>query len=489
MKLKKLISLFLASMVFLGMVGCAKDDGQTVNVKDLYVPTYEDTYEMMLRSDLSPDVCNKEQLLLYKECGFNTIPLLPEWVGMAPNDVAPYVEEYEKYEQALEDWDGNEETKPVEPTKPNFIKGLELCEEVGLDVFIRYHCVTYVSKDPTDEPNYFEKFLYNLDLRKYPAVKGFMIADEPTYGQVNDIVDRYLPWFNENYGGEGYEFFVNLNGAESTAWRDKYSSGLFHEDLVKHYYEDVLDKADSINKTLSFDTYVLHSDGTNNYVHDSFLHSALAMRKHANKYDTGLGAYIQCFTGYSTLRDLTSYADFSFQVYTYLSFGANRLSYYGYRDYSTEKHLVEGGEPRDKWYWAQHSMDVCKKLDGILANFEWNGIYTNVGSKSFFSENEAFERIEKDSLKKLNGVKSFKSNYDAIVGQFEDANGNDAFMLVNYEEPSIKHNNKVTMTFDKADGVMYYRDGDPYVVGLKNKTFTVDLEPGEGVFIIPLYKK
>ena len=62
-------------------------------------------------------------------------------------------------------------------------------------------------------------------------------------------------------------------------------------------------------------------------------------------------------------------------------------------------------------------------------------------------------------------------------------------MLVNYEEPSIKHNNKVTMTFDKADGVLYYKDGDPVVAGLKNKTFTIDLEPGEGVFIIPLYKK
>ena len=43
--------------------------------------------------------------------------------------------------------------------------------------------------------------------------------------------------------------------------------------------------------------------------------------------------------------------------------------------------------------------------------------------------------------------------------------------------------------FEDADGILYYRDGDPIVEVLQNKTFNIDLKPGEGVFMIPLYKK
>ena len=176
-----------------------------------------------------------------------------------------------------------------------------------------------------------------------------------------------------------------------------------------------------------------------------------------------------------------------------MAFGAKRLSFDGYRTWAasdrTEIHLVDGGVPNAKWYMTKDVIAMIKKLDGVLYNFEWDGIYTNLGTGSFFDTNEAFEAIKSDDLDTLRGVKSFKSKYDTIAGQFKDKDGNDGFMIVNYEEPSIKHDNKVTMTFENADGVLYYRNGEPTVEGLANKTFTIDLKPGEGVFIIPVYKK
>ena len=48
---------------------------------------------------------------------------------------------------------------------------------------------------------------------------------------------------------------------------------------------------------------------------------------------------------------------------------------------------------------------------------------------------------------------------------------------------------KIKVVPESADGVLYYRDGEPVVEGLADKTFTIDLKPGEGVFIVPLYKK
>ena len=487
MKLKKACSMFLAMVSCTGLISCGTTS--EIKVEDLIVPTYEDAGEMMLRADLPPNSSDRAQMELYKACGFNAIPLTED--NFSAGEVAPYMEKLEQYNEAVKNWNGNPDTKPTEPEKPNYIKALELCEELDIDVFIRPHS-SYTAKDPESvigQPNYFEQFFYNTDFRDYPAVKGFMVCDEPTYGQVTDLTNRYLTWFNENYGGEDYELLINHNGPNSSAWKDKFSKTKSYSEFINYYNDNFLSKLNAARKTLSFDTYVLHNNGSNNYVHEGFLSSCLGVRKYANQFGVDFGAYIQCFTGYSTLRNPSSYADFSFQVCTYLAFGAKKLSFYGYRDFPPEKHLVESGEPNEKWYWVQDVNTMIKKMDGILFNFDWDGIYTNVGTGSFFEVNDAFDAINKDDLDSLRGVKSFTSKYDAIVGQFKDANGNDGFMLVNYEEPSIAHKNKVTMNFKDADGVLYYKDGEPIVEVLKNKKFTIDLEAGEGVFIIPLFKK
>lgn len=493
MKLKRLFSIALVFVMAFSIVGCNK----TLSIEDLSVPTYQDAGKMVLRVDLPPNMSDRAQMELYKECGFNTIPLTEDF--FSADKVAPYMEELKAYNTALASWDGKEETKPIEPEKPKYIQALELCGEIGIDVFIRPHCGQYVAYAPEkeiDNDNYFEKFFYNFDFHDYPAVKGFMVADEPTWGQVTDLANRYMPWFNENYGGDrdgdgeaDYELFVNLLASGSTVWKDKYSQTKTYEEFMTHYHDDFLSKANSKNKTISFDAYVLNNDGINNYVSKTFLFNCYNMRNYADKYNMDLGAYVQCFTGYSTLRDPASFADFAFQVYTYLAFGVNRLSYYGYRDYPPESHLVEGGVPRQKWYWVKEINAIIDKLDGLLANFDWQGVYTNVGTGSFFEINDTFDMIKNGSLKSLNGIKSVTSKGDSFVTHFKDKDSRDAFMLVNYEEPSIDKTNKVTMEFEDADGIMYYRDGEPIVEVLNNKTFSIDLKAGEGIFMIPLYKK
>ena len=495
MKLKKLLSLALVFVISLSATGC----NSTVTLEDLAVPTYQDVEEMILRVDLPPNMSSREQMELYKECGFNTIPMTEDF--FTAEEVAPYMDELATYKTALENWDGNEETKPIEPEKPLYIQALELCEELDIDVFIRPHHTGFNKADQGNpnvagdynavigKPNYFEKYFYNLDFHDYPAVKGFMVVDEPTWGQVTDLINRYLPWFNENYGDGNYELFCNLLASGNTAWKDKFSQTKVYDEFITLYHDEFLSKANSKNKTISYDSYGLANDGVNNYVSDTYFSNCVNMRGYADRFNMGFGGYIQCFTGYSNLRDPISFADFAFQVYTYLAFGANRLSYYGYRDYPPESHLMDGGTPRQKWYWVQEINTIIKKLDGLLANFDYEGFVTSVGTGSFFEVNESFEAVKTKALESLNGVDSFVSKYDAFMTQFKDADGRKAYMLVNYEEPSLTHTNKVSVEFDDADGLMYYRDGEPKIEVLENKTFNIDLKPGEGVFMIPLYKK
>lgn len=484
--MKKLLSLALVFIMLFSVAGCATP----VKVEDLEIPTYKDEKEMVLRVDLPPNMSDREQMELYKECGFNTIPLTEDFFSAA--DVDPYMDALAKYEEELAKWNGDEDTKPTEPDKPKYIQALELCEELDIDIFIRPHHNPYVSGTPEkviNDPNYFEKFFSKLDFHDYPAVKGFMIVDEPTWGQVTDLINRYLPWFNEYYGDGNYEMFANLLGSGSTVWKDKYSQTKTYADFMNHYHDEFLDKVNSKNKTISYDAYVLCNDGTSNFVADRYLQGLLSMRQYADKYNAEFGAYVQCFTGYSNLRDPASLADFAYQIYTYLAFGVDRLSFYGYRDYPPESHLMEGGTPRAKWYWVQQMNTVIKKLDGLLGNFKWEGVYTNVGTGSFFETSNMFENIKKDALKSLKGISEVKSKYDTIVTQFVDGTGRNAYFLVNQEEPSLEKTNKASLKFEKADGVMYYRNGDPVIATLENGTFNIELEPGEGVFIIPLYKK
>ena len=203
MKLKKLLCLALASMISVSAVGCTElFGGTTVNVNDLNVPVYQDAGETVLRVDLPPNQADRDQMLLYKECGFNAIPLTDDFCSSS--EVAPYMEKLAVYKEELAKWDGiNPATKPIEPQKPAYIQALELCEELDIDVYIRPHSDN-VSETPeamfdengVAQKNYFEERFYNIDFRDYPAVKGFMMCDEPTYGKLTDLQNRYIPWFN-----------------------------------------------------------------------------------------------------------------------------------------------------------------------------------------------------------------------------------------------------------------------------------------------------
>ena len=171
-------------------------------------------------------------MLQYADCGFNAIPLTDDFCSSV--EVAPYMEALAKYEEELAKWDGvNPATKPKEP--------LELCEELGIDVYIRPHS-DFVAEEPENAlgtKTYYEERFYNFDFTKYPAVKGFMMVDEPTYGKVTDLANRYLPWFNENYGDKGYEVLVIHLSPGNNNWKDKYSNGLGWDDYIAHFYNDL----------------------------------------------------------------------------------------------------------------------------------------------------------------------------------------------------------------------------------------------------------
>ena len=150
--------------------------------------------------------------------------------------------------------------------------------------------------------------------------------------------------------------------------------------------------------------------------------------------------------------------------------------------------MITDGVPNERYYWVQDALKMLEKFDHVLLSYKWEHLYTNVGTGSRLAKNPAFEYV-RGKVKPITDVNKVKSKYDITINEFSDANGNKGMMIFNYDEPMMKRNNKVELTFEKADGVLYYKNGEPTTSVLTDHKFTIELGSGEGVFAIPLYKK
>ena len=457
---KKALSVALAcAFVFGTFSGCGN---KQLTVDDLVIPTYEDNKSIRIGSSLPPNYTNRKMLEDYIEAGFTELEM-------------------------------TDDSGKMDQDNPDFLYGLELCEELGLNAALLMHR-TVVAYEQTDEPTWWEDRFGNMDFRDYPALKGFWITDEPRWPQYDDMEDRHLTWFNENYGGEYFEWRVCLFGRNqpATIWEN---TDIDYDAYAERYLK-ILDKVDAPNKELCIDFYTLRDDGKQKYMlpEDIMTNADAAMRAEARGINLAL--CIQSFGGSDwggTYRYPSTFSEMSWSVYNALSYGADALAYFGYCDWPSFnfKCMVTEGEPNELWYHVKKVNNDIKKFDHVFLNFKWEAILTNVGTGSRNSSNEAFEMAKvKDMVSnKLNGISAVNSKYDVFITELSDGT-NDGYWIMNYDDPVNARDNKVQVTFENADGLLYYRDGEPNVIVLgKDKVFELNVKAGEGVFVIPVYAK
>ena len=72
------------------------------------------------------------------------------------------------------------------------------------------------------------------------------------------------------------------------------------------------------------------------------------------------------------------------------------------------------------------------------------------------------------------------------MGVMEDANGNEGYVLVNYNDSTKDRAQTITLTFDSdVTEVVIYRNGVAETVSVTNKTLSVSLATNESVIILP----
>ena len=316
---------------------------------------------------------------------------------------------------------------------------------------------------------------------EYKSFAGLKIKDEPAY---SDIASYHTAKtrFDKVLGDEKM-FYMNLLPALAGP---AYVTADYRE-YIREYVRQI------DTPYVSYDQYPLkQSNKGKPYILRSFLYNMQEVRAAAPGKDMYTFLLATEHTGY---RGLTSVADATFQTYSFLAYGGKGIQWFCYGplpEFDGTSHFKEScigrdGKPTEIYDYIKTANLEIRAFEHIYNNFEWKGVMTTIGSENDNGgENENFAYLS-DTVTKHDRIVSLKTTQDTLTGIFEDGDGRDGFMIVNFTEPTEKRKNKVELTLKDASRAIIVKNGKEEVVDTDaNDKLTFTMNEGEGYFVIPL---
>lgn len=503
---KRAISMTLALLMLTGIGGCTKEDksDEPLNVT-AGTPVYEDDTYIELAAYCGPrrggyrfwngyygqyekdpaggwdGWITEEAFRDYMDCGFTY--LLTE-------------------QDAMYDYSFKKEKAVTEFKDSDLYTYMELAEKMNIPVVVYADNLTQMtgSTDPrlTEDQ---KAFLAEMvaDLSKYKMFKGFTFRDEPSIGSAKTFaaVKTYLDSLKSDlyYFTSFLPIYCNdLSRLSTENTNDKEAA-----------YKDYINAFSDAVGTFAYDNYPLYTDpvkGTT-YVEDTYFQNLRIVAENAKekKYDAGIT--IQSFAGGSSgaegvsahKRATNAKEDITFQVYTALAYGMKYINYYTYWEHWSQSdaesyyssmvmYPEKNGEApikTDAYYAVKAANEEIKKFDHVFMKFDWEGTTVLTGKNKTLT-----------TALKLAGnyqsprIASAEATDDTIIGCMKDEKGYDGYMIVNATDPGQKCSDKVTVEFKEASKAIAYINGEEQTITPKNGKFTFELEPGAGVFVIPI---
>ena len=451
------------------------EEGGKVNFTAYSGPTVENWSGV----SKNPNTITEEHYAKIKEAGFNKVIAL--------------------YEGAASDGNDLESTLTIKAKKANedASKALAEAEKVGLSYYVRdwsFYGMTqdgsYCRKHGVDDYASIKEalnyvFTSESDYLKSNAFAGNFCFDEPVYDELSllgDLVKAYKERMSELGVTQG-EPLVNLNPvyvSGSAMGGHSYSA----------YLDEYIDKVGRQIGYLSYDFYpFLSTDGS--YVRSMYLYNLELAATKCKENGLELRTFVQS-TGDSTgIRDLTSIADYRFQVYTNLAFGSYNQTYYVYAGNTSQSEGYFGlfnlntGEYNYTYDLAKKVNNEVHAFENIITSYSWDGVmYYNANA---LYDNQNFANLT-NPLSSHERVSIKKADQDTLLTTYKGKkNGGDAFMLMNFTDPYQNTSDEVSLHFNEAKALLMYRFGQKMVVELDSSgDYTFSLAPGEGRFIVPL---
>ncbi len=457
--IKRIIALFLCVVLTLCIAGC--DISKKIENK---LPDYSQR-DIKILALWAPYELTEENLKVYKDAGFNTLPFSGRGSGDASSENRYYL--------------GSNRTK----------KALDLCKKMGLDAWISY---SYWSAKSIEGEDYYSQnnpfSQHNLYDEYKDIITGVRIWDEPSKKDQEMLANpKLIDDFKKVYPNAHY--IVNLTPKYASA---SYYGFDTYDELVGYYTDNIMNKFD--NKIISVDYYPFSNEEHPTYPRrNDWLISLEVIAKVAKEYNAQMAVIMQSSTGLEFAKELAE-ADMRLQANIALCFGADILEYYLYavplEDEVRYNHCIlnRDNTPSQLYYHVQKVNKEVQSYSNVILSYDWDSaIAVNpVG----FSGNKDVSVMMRNELKDAKHYEKAISSTDLVISRFTSEKYGEAYMLVNYAQKGID-NNIATVTFKDCSKIAVYGgngfDGTPQIVELDEENkYRVELEYGEGVFVVPM---
>lgn len=348
---------------------------------------------------------------------------------------------------------------------------LRLYEQVGLKVIVS-------TNNAFDQEAVLND---NTDYTQFPAVDFINYWDEPHYSTIDRVAELAAEHI-EKYG-EDIKFYGNLLPNTST----KRFDGHTFKEYVQKWAEMVIEQLPEEQRYLSCDVYPLQEFNGQPSMRTTWLDAVETVALQAKKSNAKAHFFLLSTEHYD-YRAIHE-EDIRFQFYVYMAYGAQAFSYFTYADsvLSDFEHAcvsrTQTGKIHDTYYMAQKVNNEINKFDHVYLNYEWQGTLPIIGTNNETGKNANFDGLDA-TLETLDVCNRWDATEDALVGVFKDKDGNDGLIVTNFTDPALGLSNLVRFEFKDVSKVRLYRGGVAYDYEVINNRLDIELEPGEGVFII-----
>lgn len=469
MKSKKIISAVAALAIVFAATSCG-GTGNDSNMNKITLPNYDEyeaEYETVISGWLIPSSLNETNVKWIKEAGVSAL------FACGAGDVVLSFPTYDQKAKAA----------------------LDLLGSNGVKV--------YVNTGSRDGASY-QKI---SSFKQNSAVLG-MALDEPSKAEITSMAQQ-VEWWNQN--ADGRNFYCNLYPSFAQVVQSEFNGD--YASYLRYYCDNVLNNLTTGEKWLSADRYPLTYDNDGNKCLDNaWLSDVQILANVAKQYkNVKTNFFIQTMPYgikedgspngaiYGSRDRVPTYEDIRMQEYALAAFGYDGISLFCYATplvgfefaESQEAMISRSGEKTGIYESVKKANSEILAFDHVLQQFEWIGTFTNDAGQTNDdkprTQNSSFRLLNRISVKSVLSLNSVTTSRDTLFGYFNDVDGNDGIMVVNYNETTLNLTDEVTLNFDssKYNKAVCYIGGEKVVKTLDKGKLDLTLGVGEGVFVIP----
>ena len=362
-----------------------------------------------------------------------------------------------------------------------------------------------------------DAYIYNCvkDYAGYKGVYGVQLSDEPKYSMLSAYAAVYksIKRVSNKYGFN-LEIQYNLNPLNVTqnvydnyypatsgtyAWNNyRYTLGMRSrfDDCVLRYTQYINDFLNAMNPdSIMYDDYPLMENKNGALViSESYIPCLQIVAKAAANRNIKFYNVTQAFENNadgSLHRRAVTEAGAKWLNNILLGFGAKQIAYYTY--YTRQESDLMGGESyvdgesfvdyngnaTDFYYTMKDIMADNQIFASTILQFDYQG------SKTYGSADHLAKVTVADSFAKLSKF-SASTGCALVTELYDDENDNYMYMAMNVLDPDTGNAAEMSLTFAAYSyALVYDGNGNFSTVTLNNGAYSVSLNAGEAVFVIP----